>query len=67
MACMREDAPPTVRQIYAIAAALCEQGGLEFPRDRGAASRLIRELRGEDDAEAGDEEVAAAGGGPIGS
>ena len=45
---MRDDAPPTVRQIYAIAAALCEQVGAEFPRDRGAASRLIKELRGED-------------------
>ena len=46
---MREEAPPTVRQIYAIAAALCEQVGIDFPRDRGSASRLIKELRGEED------------------
>jgi tellurite resistance protein len=54
---MRDEAPPTVRQIYAIAAALCEQVGAEFPRDRGAASRLIKELRGEDETNA---PVAAA-------
>ena len=55
---VRDDAPPTVRQIYAIAAALCQQVGAEFPRDRGAASRLIKELRGEE--EAGESEAVAA-------
>jgi len=55
---VRDEAPPTVRQIYAIAAALCQLVGAEFPRDRGAASRLIKELRGEE--EAGDSEPVAA-------
>jgi hypothetical protein len=36
---------PTVRQIYALAAALCERGGEEFPEDRDAASELIERLR----------------------
>jgi hypothetical protein len=44
---MRSDAPPTVKQVYAIAAGLCKEAGEEFPRDRGAASELIRKLRGE--------------------
>jgi hypothetical protein len=36
---------PTVRQIYALAAALCEEAGEEFPRTREAASELIERLR----------------------
>ena len=36
---------PTVRQIYALAAALCERAGEEFPDDRDAASELIERLR----------------------
>ena len=40
-----EDARPTIRQIYALAAALCERAGEEFPETRGAASELIERLR----------------------
>ena len=36
---------PTVRQIYALAAALCEKAGEEFPQTREAASELIERLR----------------------
>ena len=36
---------PTVRQVYALAAALCERLGEEFPESRGAASELIERLR----------------------
>ena len=36
---------PTVRQVYALAAALCERMGEEFPESRGAASGLIERLR----------------------
>ncbi len=36
---------PTVRQIYALAAALCEKAGEEFPETRDAASELIERLR----------------------
>ena len=36
---------PTVRQIYALAAALCERAGEEFPETRGDASELIERLR----------------------
>jgi len=36
---------PTVRQIYALAAALCEKEGEEFPESREAASELIERLR----------------------
>ena len=36
---------PTVRQIYALAAALCEKAGEEFPKTREAASELIARLR----------------------
>jgi hypothetical protein len=36
---------PTVRQIYALAAALCEKEGEEFPETREAASELIERLR----------------------
>ena len=38
---------PTVRQIYALAAALCEKAGEEFPVSRDAASELIERLRTE--------------------
>jgi hypothetical protein len=36
---------PTVRQVYALAAALCERMGEEFPESRGDASELIEPLR----------------------
>jgi hypothetical protein len=42
---MRNEAPPTARQVYALAAALCEQADEEFPSDRAAASVLIERLR----------------------
>jgi hypothetical protein len=38
-------APPTVRQIYALASALCERAGEEFPETRVQASELIERLR----------------------
>jgi hypothetical protein len=38
-------APPTVRQVYALAAALCERGGEEFPTSREVASEAIERLR----------------------
>jgi hypothetical protein len=38
-------APPTVRQIYALAAALCERAGEEFPETRDGASETIERLR----------------------
>jgi hypothetical protein len=44
---MQLDAPPTVRQIYALAAVLCEMCDEEFPKDRGAASALIERFRRE--------------------
>jgi hypothetical protein len=37
--------PPTVRQVYALAAALCERMGEEFPASREAASETIERLR----------------------
>jgi hypothetical protein len=40
-----EDRKPTIRQIYALAAALCERAGEEFPWTREAASELIERLR----------------------
>jgi hypothetical protein len=43
---MKSDAPATVKQIYAIAAVLCEKTGEVFPRDRGAASGLLDKLKG---------------------
>ena len=43
---MKTDAPATVKQIYAIAAVLCEKEGVAFPRDRGAASALLDKLKG---------------------
>ena len=42
---VRVRSQPTVRQIYALAAALCERAGEEFPEDREAASELIERLR----------------------
>lgn len=36
---------PTVRQVYALAAALCERMGEEFPQSKGDASELIERLR----------------------
>jgi hypothetical protein len=36
---------PTVRQVYALAAALCERMGEEFPATREAASEAIERLR----------------------
>ena len=36
---------PTVRQIYAIAAELCERSGEELPETVAAASELIERLR----------------------
>ena len=36
---------PTVRQIYALAAALCEKAGEEFPETREDASDVIERLR----------------------
>ncbi|MFY9581117.1 MAG: hypothetical protein WAQ33_17530 [Gaiellaceae bacterium] len=38
-------ASPTVRQIYALAAALCERLGEEFPETREGASATIERLR----------------------
>ena len=37
--------PPTVRQVYALAAALCEKQGEAFPETRADASELIERLR----------------------
>jgi len=42
---MRRDGKPTVRQVYALAAALCERVGEEFPETPAAASELIERLR----------------------
>jgi len=36
---------PTIRQVYALAAALCERVGEEFPETRDEASELIERLR----------------------
>jgi hypothetical protein len=38
-------ASPTTRQVYALAAALCERMGEEFPESREAASETIERLR----------------------
>jgi hypothetical protein len=37
--------PPTAKQVYALARALAEQLGVEWPPTRAAASALIAELR----------------------
>ena len=42
---MKPNGTPTVRQVYALAAALCERAGEEFPESRDAASKLIERLR----------------------
>lgn len=42
---MHVDAQPTVRQIYALAAALCEHCDEPFPATRIEASELIERLR----------------------
>lgn len=39
------DGRPTVRQVYALAAALCEQAGEAFPETFDQASELIERLR----------------------
>jgi hypothetical protein len=44
---MRTDAPPTVRQVYALAAVLCQMCDEEFPKDREGASKLIERFRRE--------------------
>ena len=36
---------PTVRQVYALTSALCEQAGEAFPETREEASELIERLR----------------------
>jgi hypothetical protein len=38
---------PTIRQVYALAAAFCERMGEEFPETRDQASELIERLRTE--------------------
>lgn len=43
---MQREAPVTVKQAYAIAAALCKESGRRFPSNRGEASELIDKLRG---------------------
>ncbi len=43
----RPGRPPTVRQIYAIARALCAEAGEAWPRTSDEASALIGRLRGE--------------------
>ena len=43
----RSGRQPTVRQVYALAAALCERMGEEFPETRDDASELIERLRSE--------------------
>ena len=41
---MHATAPPTTRQMWALAAALCARAGEEFPVDRASASGLIERL-----------------------
>lgn len=40
-----KDRKPTVRQLYALALALCEKADEPFPETRVAASELIERLR----------------------
>jgi hypothetical protein len=42
---MRSEGPPTARQIYALAAALCEKADEAFPETLAEASELIERLR----------------------
>ena len=44
---MHEERRPTVPQVYALAAALCERTGEGFPDTRADASELIERLRRE--------------------
>ncbi len=44
---MRGDSPPTVRQVYALCAVLCQMVDAPFPKDRDAASELIERFRRE--------------------
>jgi len=44
---VKPDAPPTVRQIYALAAVLCQMCDEEFPKGRETASALIERFRRE--------------------
>jgi hypothetical protein len=44
---MLSEAKPTMKQVYAVAAALCKESGEKFPQSRGEASELIKKLRGE--------------------
>jgi hypothetical protein len=44
---VKNEGKPTVRQVYALAAALCERLGEEFPESRAEASQLIERLRTE--------------------
>lgn len=44
---MNEERRPTVPQVYALAAALCERAGEGFPETRVDASELIERLRRE--------------------
>jgi hypothetical protein len=39
------DPQPTIRQIYALAAVLCERAGEDWPETRRSASELIERLR----------------------
>jgi hypothetical protein len=43
----RPDRPPTVRQVFALAAALCERVGEPFPDRQDDMSQLIERLRRE--------------------
>lgn len=43
----KPDAPPTFKQVYAIARSLCEQADVEWPETREQASELISRLREE--------------------
>jgi hypothetical protein len=40
---------PTVKQVYALAATLCERAGERFPRTAAEASALLDKLRGKDE------------------
>jgi hypothetical protein len=44
---VREDAKPTVRQVYALARVLCQMCDEPFPETRKAASDLIERFRRE--------------------
>lgn len=45
MAINQPEAPPTFKQIYALARELCERMGETFPATRGEASETIERLR----------------------